>query len=173
MGKRGPAPKASRRTAAKLRAHGWTLQRIAAHLGVTHQRVSRLLKDAHVPPRPVRCRECGAIILDRPHGSGVRTSVWCLACLGRHPEAPFGERVKAFRLATGLTQRQLAEQLGIVPTTIGRLEAGATQPERRLREALIRRFGQALERSESLLASAPTFSASSNAVSRLLQRCYS
>jgi transcriptional regulator with XRE-family HTH domain len=56
----------------------------------------------------------------------------------------FGERVRTFRLAAGLTQRQLAKQLGIDPTTITKLEAGVTQPQRPLKEALVRRFGPLL-----------------------------
>jgi transcriptional regulator with XRE-family HTH domain len=135
---------ARRREAAKLRAQGWTVQRIADYLGVTHQRVSRILKAAGVPLRAVRCRECGTTILDRAHGAGVRASVWCLACLRQHPEAPFGERVKAARLAAGFTQRQVAKQLGIDHSISGKLEARRGQPDQQLRAALVQLFATAL-----------------------------
>jgi transcriptional regulator with XRE-family HTH domain len=138
------ANEARRREAANLRSQGWTVQRIADHLGVPHQRVSRILKAAGVPPRAVRCRECGTTILDRPHGAGACASVWCLACLRQHPEAPFGERVKAARLAAGFTQRQVAKQLGIDHSTIGKLEARRGQPDQQLRAAILRLFGAAL-----------------------------
>jgi DNA-binding XRE family transcriptional regulator len=124
------------------------VQRIAEHLGVSHQRVCQLLKDANLPPLPLRCRECEAIILTRPHGTAVCLSAWCLACLRRHPEATLGERVRTFRLAADLTQRQLAKQLGINHTTIAKLETCMTQPGRRLTEALIRHFGQALAKGQ-------------------------
>jgi transcriptional regulator with XRE-family HTH domain len=48
--------------------------------------------------------------------------VLCLRCVERRPDTPFGTRLKAFRLAAGLTQQQLAERTGINPDTIASLE---------------------------------------------------
>lgn len=39
-----------------------------------------------------------------------------------------GEKLKAARLAAGLTQAQLAERLGIPQSSIARYEAGAREP---------------------------------------------
>lgn len=40
----------------------------------------------------------------------------------------FGERLKAIRIAAGLTQEQLAERVGMKPTNITRLEKGGRTP---------------------------------------------
>jgi transcriptional regulator with XRE-family HTH domain len=43
------------------------------------------------------------------------------------PAWQIGQRVRASRLALGLTQQQLAGQLGVTPQQIGRYESGADQ----------------------------------------------
>lgn len=40
----------------------------------------------------------------------------------------FGERLKALRLAAGLTQEKLAEAVGMTVGNIGRLESGSRNP---------------------------------------------
>ena len=40
----------------------------------------------------------------------------------------FGERLKALRLAAGLTQEKLAEQIGMRPQHLTRLETGGRTP---------------------------------------------
>ncbi|MEX2126095.1 MAG: helix-turn-helix transcriptional regulator [Woeseia sp.] len=40
----------------------------------------------------------------------------------------FGERMRAARDATDLTQEQLAEQAGVDPTTVGKIERGVGNP---------------------------------------------
>lgn len=84
--------------AARLRAEGWSLQRIADRLGVSRQHVYRQLKsvDQHVPKSRV-CRTCGASLAgkslrlrfcgrtcanrytNRHRRSGVRTEVSIIA----------------------------------------------------------------------------------------------
>lgn len=46
----------------------------------------------------------------------------------------FPERLMAYRMIRGLSQKQLARELGIDPTTVRRWEAGIGQPSRRLKE---------------------------------------
>ena len=35
---------------------------------------------------------------------------YCLRCLAKHPKATFGERLKAYRVAAGLTRKELARR---------------------------------------------------------------
>jgi transcriptional regulator with XRE-family HTH domain len=145
-GRGRPRNETGRRTVAELRARGWTLRRIAEQMGVTHQNVAHLLKagGAVSAERAICCQDCGAVLLAQPHGAAVGVSAWCLDCLGRHPEAPFGERLKAFRLAVGLSQRQLESHTGVDHRTVAGLEAGRVRLTPPLREALVRCFGLAL-----------------------------
>ena len=48
----------------------------------------------------------------------------------------FPEKLKAYRMLKGLTQVQLADELGVDPTTVRLWEAGAQKPMRRLRERI-------------------------------------
>jgi transcriptional regulator with XRE-family HTH domain len=51
--------------------------------------------------------------------------VLCLSCLAKKPDAAFGQRLKAFRLAAGLTQKQLSMRSGVPDGIIGGLEQRA------------------------------------------------
>src|SRR5262249_32854472 len=72
----------------------------------------------------VPCRECGAVILRGKGDLRCNAPAYCLACLATHPEAPFGERVKAFRLARGMTPRQLGEAVGMSAQNVSVYERG-------------------------------------------------
>ena len=57
--------------------------------------------------------------------------------LGYVPFSPgesFPERLKAYRMVKGLTQRELALELGVDPTTVRKWEAGTSKPMRKMRE---------------------------------------
>ena len=54
--------------------------------------------------------------------------VLCLACLARRPAATFGERLKAHRLAAGLTLEALAARCGIRYQRLSAYERGAEEP---------------------------------------------
>jgi hypothetical protein len=59
---------------------------------------------------PVHCR---ALL----HPAGTRADVrgaLCLPCLRRTPRAAFAVRLLAFRLASGLTRRELADRAGML-----------------------------------------------------------
>ena len=65
--------------------------------------------------------------------------VFCMACLP--PDATFGQRLKARRLAAGLTLEALAKQAGIHYQRIGNYEQGRKQPKWDTLAKLIRVFG--------------------------------
>jgi DNA-binding XRE family transcriptional regulator len=114
-----------RRLAAKLRAQGLTEAVIGAKLGITKQAVHVLLTrhaQDKVPLTGIRCWECGRLAATGYFTMKVNQHVLCLRCVERRPNTPFGTRLKAFRLAAGLTQEQLAERTGLKPSTIGNME---------------------------------------------------
>jgi transcriptional regulator with XRE-family HTH domain len=49
-----------------------------------------------------------------------------------------GERIQEYRRVHGLSQKKLAEQLGVDPTTLGGWETGEHRPTKRLSEGLLR-----------------------------------
>ncbi len=55
-------------------------------------------------------------------------------------DAPFGERMRARRLALGLTQKEAAAQIGVSQSTVSEWELGQSRPRReeprRIRKAL-------------------------------------
>ena len=68
----------------------------------------------------MRCVSCRRVVAS--YEERYR-QVWCLDCLARHPEATFGQRLKALRLAAGLTKIQLREAAGLSPGRIRYYEA--------------------------------------------------
>jgi transcriptional regulator with XRE-family HTH domain len=52
------------------------------------------------------------------------------------PDAPIGERLRAYRRALGLTQRELAARVGAVQTSVSDWERGDCQPPTRVRRLL-------------------------------------
>ena len=49
----------------------------------------------------------------------------------------FPEKLKAYRMRKGLTQRELARELGVDPTTVRKWEAEMSKPMRRLRDRVL------------------------------------
>ena len=108
---RGRRPNLERRKqAAELRARGLPLVEIGRKLGCTRQAVQQLLR----PPGASRalptlvCAACGAILGSAP-GPRARASPLCLPCLARRPRATSGERLRAYRIARGLSRQSLAD----------------------------------------------------------------
>src|SRR6266545_2523206 len=127
MGGVGSGKKAStasrRRKALKLRAGGWTLAQIGEELGCSPQAVSQLLGgDGRGSAEPLRCRACKRTICPPRKGVWTNRPALCLTCLAHAPNAPFGNRLQAFRLARGLTQRELAARTGVPRATIRNYE---------------------------------------------------
>jgi predicted transcriptional regulator len=68
--------------------------------------------------------------------------VYCLCCLPG--DATFGQRLKARRLAKGITLRALCEQTGIVCTLLSKYERDVVEPKCRTVMKLIRVLGTEL-----------------------------
>jgi len=110
---------------AELQAEGLSYGQIGQVLGVTRQRVQRALNPKHRPRHVrIRCRECDGDI--NPAGAVPRDDrdVLCLTCLAQRPEAPFGEHLKAFRMAAGLKIVDLAHKADLRATVISGYEHG-------------------------------------------------
>jgi len=93
---------------------------------------------------PVTCRECGGVILEHPTGTNPPAPTYCLACLAHHPETPFPERLRAFRLAAGLSQEQLAARAGLSRWSVGSWERNEANPAHAMLLALARVLGEGL-----------------------------
>jgi transcriptional regulator with XRE-family HTH domain len=74
-----------------------------------------------------------------PEPGGRPPPALCLACLEDWPEAPFGQRLRAYWLAAGLSQEGLGRRLGVDVASVSRWEKGVSRPRtplRRLADAL-------------------------------------
>ena len=79
--------------------------------------------------------------------------------LGTHESGGVGGRLRIARRSTGLTQKQLAEALGVEPITVSRWERGVTTPSL----PRLRRIAEVTETTVSDLVRAPD-AASAHAV---------
>jgi transcriptional regulator with XRE-family HTH domain len=75
-------------------------------------------------PGAVACLECGRTIARGAGGIRTNGKAYCLPCLARHPEATFADRLKAHRLAAGLTLEALGERAGIQRQRVSDYECG-------------------------------------------------
>jgi transcriptional regulator with XRE-family HTH domain len=125
----GPPDPERRREAARLRAEGLTLQQIAERMGCSRQAVHRLLAATGRLERKgfLRCRRCAAVVCRLRQGIWNTRPVLCLACLAKAPSAPFGERLRAFRLDQGLTVAELADRAGLCRGRVHSYERDAPQ----------------------------------------------
>jgi transcriptional regulator with XRE-family HTH domain len=95
-------------------------------------------------PGAVRCRECGRAVASPPGRGRPNGPAYCLACLARHPEAGFGERLRAHRLAAGLTLEALAGRVGGYRKSLSAYERGRKVPRWRALVKLVRVLGVGL-----------------------------
>jgi transcriptional regulator with XRE-family HTH domain len=136
----GRKPKLERRReAAQLRAQGLSLKEIAGQFGITRQGAASLLRPLR-KPLAVACRLCGAAIASSGAIYRDAGKALCLACLAKHPAAPLGDRLRAYRLAAGLTPSELARRAGVRPPSIADHEEGWARP----RPATLARLAAAL-----------------------------
>jgi transcriptional regulator with XRE-family HTH domain len=114
---------------ARLRARGLTFAEIGRRLGVTRQCVQLTLR-ALQQKRTYRvaCAGCGADIVSDGALPSDAAAALCLSCLARHPETDFAERLKAFRLAAGLTKKELAARAGLGYEVLRHYERGSRKP---------------------------------------------
>jgi transcriptional regulator with XRE-family HTH domain len=135
-----PPNQQRRRQIAELRAAGLTYEQIAKCLGISHQSVQQALqRNGNARLVPIRCRECGEIITRLRTVADHNGPVYCLACLPG--EATFGKRLKARRLAKGISLMALSERTGIAWNLLSKYERDAVEPKCRTVIKLIRVLG--------------------------------
>jgi DNA-binding CsgD family transcriptional regulator len=120
---------------ARLRTEGLSFVQTAKLLGITLGGVrSALRKVGRKIERPVivYCCACGAEIARWSDLSRAMTNGLCLACLAKRPEATVPQRLRAYRIAAGLSTRQLAERVGASQWVVTTAETGASRPSRAL-----------------------------------------
>jgi lambda repressor-like predicted transcriptional regulator len=135
-----------RKRIARLRARGLTLLAIGRALGVSSQCVHETLRRMESPRvLSVACCKCGRVIVSAGALPRDRGTALCIPCLAERPRAPLGQRLKAFRLAAGLTLASLADLAGVFPTALRKYEDGELQPRRRNITRLAKALGVELE----------------------------
>jgi transcriptional regulator with XRE-family HTH domain len=117
----------------RLREEGLTLHQIAQEFGVTKQAVWSLLnsRTQRTTTRAVACTACGTMIVSPGALRRDAASALCVDCLRSRPDAPFAQRLKALRLAAGLSRTELAERSGMAPGSLRAYEDGLRQPQER------------------------------------------
>jgi transcriptional regulator with XRE-family HTH domain len=122
-----------RREVLILREKGLTLDEIAQRFGVTKQAVWSLLntRPQRTSARAVPCTNCGDRIVSPGALRRDAVSALCLDCLHSQPDAPFSQRLKALRLAAGLSRSELSERTGLAPGSLRAYEDGLRQPQER------------------------------------------
>jgi DNA-binding XRE family transcriptional regulator len=136
---RGKLPDLKRHSLiAKLRASGMSYRKIGERLGVTRQCVHATLKrSGPVGLASIVCCACGRKI--GPRRGLSPDPVLCLSCLPS--DASFGQRLRAYRVAAGLTQRTLAAQAGLDSSSVTGYESGKYLPRKQALAKLIRVLG--------------------------------
>jgi transcriptional regulator with XRE-family HTH domain len=127
----------------RLRDAGLTLAQIGRRLGMTKKAVHRTLRTiqrARLSPRSVPCAACRRDIVSAGALASDRGSALCLECLGKQAGVSFGRRLKAFRLAAGLTKAELVTRCGFSCSAVWKYEGQGVTPRvpaaRRLAKAL-------------------------------------
>ncbi len=131
---------------AQLHSRGLSLTEIGRRLGVTKQAVHEALTQLNrpLPQRSVLCASCAvAIVSDGALASDLGKAL-CLSCLAAKPRAALSARLKAFRLAAGLTKTELARRLGVSTMTVHHYETGSREPRWRHLKPLIATLGPGL-----------------------------
>jgi transcriptional regulator with XRE-family HTH domain len=147
QGRGRPPNIVARQEAARLRRQGLSLQELAREIGTSHQAVSQFL-DNGAGDRPIVCRDCRAVVIPSALAlamANINKRPWCTACLAKHPEATFGERLRSLRLARGMTHKDLAKAVRRHPNSISRFECGVSeQPQCKLLLRLVQVLGPLL-----------------------------
>ena len=119
------------RRVVELRRQGLTLAQIGRRLHMSRQLVHYHAAAAGLTgrrPGTVRCCACQAVIATGHHTIEYNRDPLCLACLEKRPDVPFGRRLKACRLARGLTSDRLARLAGVPPNAVRAWERGVCWP---------------------------------------------
>jgi transcriptional regulator with XRE-family HTH domain len=113
---------------ASLRACGLSLKAIGELLGVSRQSVHATLKNMALASS-IPCGDCKRPIEMARADRGEREVALCLSCLANRPDAPSGQRLKALRLAAGLTKHGLARRAGVDAFALLQYESGRRMPK--------------------------------------------
>jgi transcriptional regulator with XRE-family HTH domain len=135
-----------RRQAGQLRDRGLTLAEVARRLGITKQAVWSLLnhRARRTAARAVPCSACGAMIVSPGALRRDAASALCLNCLRARPAVPFALRLKALRLAAGLSRTELSQRAGVAAASLRAYEDGRRKPQDRSAVRVARVLGEEL-----------------------------
>jgi DNA-binding XRE family transcriptional regulator len=145
--KPNPAVQKRRERGTRLRPQGLSMAEIGQRIGDARQATWELLSNygqGRTPSGVITCCHCGKAITTGHDQLRNNGPVPCLECLARRPQTPFGLRLKAFRMAAGLTQEALAEATGILPANIRKYENNHVVPRWAKLVKLIRTLGGGL-----------------------------
>jgi transcriptional regulator with XRE-family HTH domain len=124
---------------AELRATGLTYREIGERLGVTRQCVHGLLNKAlRQRLTYIACCVCRHTIITGWRGPGP-DPVFCVACLPS--DGTFGQRLRAHRVAKGLTAFALGAKAGVSSSTIIAYELGKHRPNAQNRAKVSQALG--------------------------------
>jgi DNA-binding XRE family transcriptional regulator len=110
----------------ELASQGVSTRQIAERMGISSLAAKQILAKGLV-----RCARCGKMV-----GSGDLCPVCSLPA-----EAPFHDRLKAFRRIAGLSQMTLALTIGVSEIQVRNWEKGRTQPTERELKMLAEALG--------------------------------
>jgi DNA-binding CsgD family transcriptional regulator len=136
---RGPRPDMKRRRQiSNLRAQGLSYRLIGQKLGVSRQCAHALLRTTDPEGlTSIVCCTCGRRIAA---WRGPRPGkVFCLVCLPE--DASVGHKIRAYRVAAGLSTRALAQLARIAVSSIGNYERGLQSPSEQNRAKLSQVLG--------------------------------
>jgi hypothetical protein len=129
-----------------MRRRGFTTAEIARRVNLTRQGVEYVLGLHCIQAsRTIRCRRCKDVIVATKHRDQLSGPVLCLECLGAQSDATFGQRLKAFRLAAGLSKRALSAQTGIPRHNLSKYEADEWVPLQKSMSRLVQILGAPLD----------------------------
>jgi transcriptional regulator with XRE-family HTH domain len=130
QGKGSRPNEARRRQVARLRDAGLTLAEIGERLGVSHVAVCCMLQRMghESPPAVFTCAGCRRKVASSAALPADCGAALCLPCLRKRPGAPFAQRLRALRLAAGLTKKELARRAGLTRLVVRKYEAGSLRP---------------------------------------------
>ena len=130
----------------QLREQGLSHAEIGERVGMTRQGVAKLLKQTRSQTEALRilCQSCGSLIgVIHERGGRTREGL-CLNCLAKRPKATLGQRLRAARLAAGLTQKELGKRIGEDRKIIAELEKRRTPSAKPERVELVKKLAGVL-----------------------------
>jgi transcriptional regulator with XRE-family HTH domain len=131
-----------RRLIDQLRDQGWSLAAIGRRLGISRQAVHAYLNRRR--PAGTLCRGCGAVAVPAGRPTWVQGTGLCPRCLARKPGARFGQVLRAYRLAAGLSQAEVARRCRIRATSLCQYERDKHRPRPSTLARLARVLGPGL-----------------------------